>query len=242
MLEAGKDSSPALAIDGRRGLEVTWTFPASFPAGRATLDWSYQATGTLAVRGARGRLEQVVLPSDRMFQPAVSRIRVVVPLGMHVFEGTGIAEAGWTVSRTADGIVAERSNAPGGEAATIVAELGVDPARLIEPTWQRYADWAADLVPAFVAGGLFILVIGAGVLWIIRFQYPRRTASDADREERAAVRRGLRATGVVAVALAAVLAGVTWATLSHFGPWSQAVPLSVFVVGVVFLSVAERIV
>jgi hypothetical protein len=44
------------------------------------------------------------------------------------------------------------------------------------------------------------------------------------------------------MALAAVLALITWLALSRFGAWPLAVPLSVFLVGFVFVSVSRRIV
>jgi hypothetical protein len=91
-----------------------------------------------------------------------------------------------------------------------------------------------------------MLVIGAGVLWIVRFQYPRRrppvAISEAEERERAAVRSGLRLTGVVSIALSGVLALVTWLTLSHFGVWPMSLPVSILLIGVVFLLVGKRIV
>ena len=227
--------------DRRSVLELTWRLPRGGAGGVHTLEWSYGADGVLAVQGARGTLRHAVLSGSRSAIGA-ARVQLAVPPAMHVFEGTGIAEAGWRVSRTSDGIVADRRNLLPGESVTIVAELGIDPSRIAEPAWQRHEVWGRELVPAFISGGLFILVIGAGVLWIIRFQYPRANAGEHDHAERDSVRRGLRTTGFVALALAVALAGVTWATLSHFGVWPQAIAASIAVVGLVFVMVARRIV
>jgi uncharacterized ion transporter superfamily protein YfcC len=94
---------------------------------------------------------------------------------------------------------------------------------------------------------LFILVIGGGVLWIVRFQYPRRRRdagplTESEDRERSAVRAGLRTSGLVSVVLSVVLALVTWLTLSHFGWWPMSLPASILIVGLVFLAVGRRFV
>jgi hypothetical protein len=240
-LAPGGDGAVRLEVTGGDGLEAVWTFGADV-AGERELSFSYRADGAVAVQGRRGTLRQTVLAPARLFTVGRARIGVSVAPGLHVFEGTGIAEAGWTVSRTADGILAERADVAVDEAATVVVEMAIDPARVAEPVWQRDAEWGGQLVPAFISGGLFILTIGAGVLWIIRFQYSARGGRRLDDTARAAVHAGLRTTGYVAMALAAVLALITWLALSRFGAWPLAVPLSVFLVGFVFVSVSRRIV
>jgi hypothetical protein len=239
-LEPGAPGAASLEIGGRDDLDMTWTF-APGPAAERVVSFSYRAEGAVAVRGTRGALRHEAVPASRPYAIRAARIRAGVPDDMHMFDGSGIAEAGWTVARTADGILAERGGVDAGAGATVVLELGIDPARIAEPTWQRHEEWARQLVPAFVSGGLFILVIGAGVLWIIRFQYPRRLAGQ-DVQERQVVRQGLRTTGVAGLGFAVLLAGVMWLTLRHLGPWSMAVPASVFIVGAVFLVVSRRLV
>lgn len=246
----GRDLQPGAAgaaevtvADGAR-LTVTWTFPATAGSSR-TFGLAYRVRGAVAVRGQRGTLRQVVVASARPHPIGASRVRLVVPDGIHVFEGTaGMAEAGWSVVRTPDGIDAARPGVGPEEGATVMAEISVDPAVVAEPLWQRHEEWTRQLIPAFLAGGLFILVIGAGILWIVRFQYPRRgpglIAGNDDERERQVVRTGLRTSGRAAVVLAVALAGVTWVTLGHFGVWPLALPLAIFVVGLVFVALGPR--
>jgi hypothetical protein len=234
--------STSVEVSDGDDLDATWTFAPGPAAAERTISFTYRAEGAVAVRGTRGTLQHVAVPPSRRYAVRAARIRAVVPEGMHVFEGTGIAEAGWTVARTADGIVAERGGVEAGAGATVQMELGIDPAAIAEPMWQRHAEWASQMVPAFISGGLFILVIGAGILWIIRFQYPRRHASAADQNERHTVRTGLRTSGAASMGFAAILAAVMRLTLSHAGAWSMALPISLFLVGLAFVAVSRRIV
>jgi hypothetical protein len=238
------DAPGAASIEVSLGddLDVTWTFAPGPAAAERKVSFTYRAEGAVAVRGTRGTLRHVAVPTSRRYAVRAARIRAVVPADMHVFEGTGIAEAGWTVARTSDGILAERGGLDAGAGATVQMELGIDPARIAEPTWQRQAEWASQMVPAFISGGLFILVIGGGILWIIRFQYPRRQASAADQGERHMVRMGLRTSGAASMGFAALLAAVMRLALSHAGAWSMALPISLFLVGLVFVAVSRRIV
>ena len=241
-LEPGQEGPTSLDIEQGPGLKATWTFP---PASDSTkvFQIAYRAHAAVAVRGDRGTIRLTTIPSERRYDIEAASLVFSADPPLHLFEGTGIAEAGWTVSRIGDGIAAERKGLKPGEGATVMAEVGIDRAVIAEPAWQRYEDWGRDLIPAFISGGLFILVIGAGVLWIVRFQHPKRRASVVDdAQERAAVRSGLRTTGLVAVVLSVVLAGVTSLTLSHFGWWPMSLPVSILVVGVVFLAVARRVV
>ena len=245
-MKPGRHGETELEVDADGDLDVVWTFPSS---GRLThvIELAYRATGAVAVRGNRGIVRQTAVPAGRTFSIERANVRLAVDPGMHHFDGAGIAEAGWVVVRTGDGIAAERTGLAPPDGAIVLAEVAIDPAVIAEPSWQRYEDWTRDLIPAFVSGGLFILVIGAGVLWIIRFQYPRARAgsdprSSAETRERDAVRAGLRTSGYVAVVLSAALAVVTWLTLRHFGWWPMSLPLSIFIVGVVFLGVRKTIV
>ncbi len=237
-IEPGSHGNTALDVDDGDSLTVVWTFPASPNATRA-FELVYRANGAVAVRGGRGTIRYVAVPDGRTYPIEKATVQLAVDPEMHRFDGAGIAEAGWTVSRTADGIAAERTGLAPTEGATVMAEVGIDPAVIAEPSWQRYQDWTDDLIPAFVSGGLFILVIGGGVLWIVRFQYPRRRRdagplTEAEDRERSAVRAGLRTSGLVAVVLSVVLAFVTWLTLSHFGWWPMSLPVSILAVGLCF--------
>jgi hypothetical protein len=245
-IQPGSYGDASLQVDDDRGLRVVWMFPPS-PEATRVFEVVYRANGAVAVRGIRGTIRHVAVPGGRTYGIESAAVRLAVDPDLHRFDGAGIAEAGWTVSRTSDGIAGERRSLAPNDSATVMAEVGIDPAAIAEPSWQRYEDWTRDLIPAFVSGGLFILVIGGGVLWIVRFQYPRRKRgasplTDVEDRERIAVRAGLRTSGYVTVVLSGVLAVVTWLTLSHFGWWPMSLPASILIVGLVFLAVNRRFV
>ena len=245
-LAPGQTGEMSLDVDDGRGLTATWTFPPG-PNGTRVFQISYRANGAVAVRGTRGNIRQTAISSERQYDVDEASVLLAVDPRLHLFDGLGIAEAGWTVARTADGISGERTGLSAQQGATFVAEVAIDPNTITEPVWQRHEEWGRDLIPAWISGGLFILVIGGGVLWIVRFQYPRRRRgasplTDTEDRERIAVRSGLRTSGLVSVVLSIVLAVVTWLTLSHFGWWPMSLPVSILAVGLVFVALARRFV
>jgi hypothetical protein len=78
-----------------------------------------------------------------------------------------------------------------------MAEFAIDAATMPRPRWQDDERRAQDMMPAFLSGGLFILVVAAGILWIVRFQYP---------SERVPLRDSRPADTPIAPALAVALA------------------------------------
>ena len=107
------------------------------------------------------------------------------------------------------------------------------------PLAERHQVQARNLTPAFLSGGLFILVIGAGVLWIVRFQYPVK-ARDTAAAEREEVRRGLWYAGLACIGLGLLTALAVRGLLGHLGVWPQALAVSILLVGIVFLIVHRR--
>jgi len=235
--------SVAVEHSGRR-LRVVWTVPAASNAVRA-FGLRYQVQRAVEIRENRGTLRIPLLPDPRSYVILSGHLELSTPDDVPLLDGSGIAEAGWTVARTANGLSGERSGIPADQSGTFVAELGVDRAVLVEPTWQGTQAFGRELVPAFVSGGLFILVIGIGVFGIIRFQYGAargRSRAPGDRDSRESVRTGLRNAGLAAMAVGAATAGLTWMTLSDFGMWPQIIPASILCVGVAFAALGRRMV
>jgi hypothetical protein len=216
-------------------LDVRWALPATPDA--HDLGLRYHLRGALEISGSHARLVWNAIPARRSFTVTDAQLSASVLPTADVFALTGIDQAGWAVTRRPDGFSATRQVVPSGEPATIVLELSV-PDGTPEPLWQIRADRSEQLMPSFVSGGLFILVIGAGILWIVRFQYPRRHGADID-AERAAVWAAMRRGGRVTLALAVVSAVTIHLAMRTFGPWPQAISISIAVVGIA-LEVAGR--
>jgi hypothetical protein len=130
-----------------------------------------------------------------------------------------------------------------GERATVLAQLAVNPATMTEPRWQHDQAFGRQLIPAFISAGLFILVIGVGVIWIIRFEALSRTGRRTGWRQAMPARtaEGLFTAGIVCLAFGlAVLAGTCFFILRRYGDWSIAIPASILVVGALFMIVGRR--
>jgi len=66
-------------------------------------------------------------------------------------------------------MAAARQDLPASTGATVIAALALRAGSLADPRWRINLEWSQELIPAFISGGFFILVTGAGILWIIRF-------------------------------------------------------------------------
>jgi hypothetical protein len=90
-------------------------------------------------------------------------------------------------------------------------------------------DLATYLRPAFIAGAIFLLIVGAGVLVMVRLRFHK-----TDPDGRGAA-RDLRNAGVVVVVFGlAVAATATW-LISSVGPWVFAVPGALIADGLAFI-------
>jgi hypothetical protein len=202
----------------------------------------YRATGVLGVFGRRGQFEWPAIPIARTYPIAAARLDLTVPPGVVRLGAWGLAEAGWQVTALPNGIAAERGAVPPDQGATVLAEMAVDPARIAEPRWQHDAALGRQLVPAFISGGLFILTIGAGVVWLIRFEassHARESAGQSSGEQ-SRTTEGLYVAGLVCLIFGLALAVVTHLTLSRYGAWSMAIPGGVLLVGLLFVLTGKR--
>jgi hypothetical protein len=149
-----------------------------------------------------------------------------------------VAERGWTVTRTTDGIQAVREGIAPDEQGTVLAEVSV-PETLPEPRWQFGRDRQREFIPAFISAALFILVCGAGAVWMIRLQHPRRNrtrgSSDSGTSagEWADMLHGLHRAAYICLLVGVVTGLVMWLWLVRFGPWQFAVPASIVVVAII---------
>ena len=161
------DSAPEVATED--GLTVDWPVPAG-PDAVHTLVVTYHATGAVAVRGANATLWWRILPADRAFDVEHAVARLSLPPGTLLAHAPWTPEPGWTITREGNLLTAEARNIAADQPATLVVPFSVDPRAIVEPRWQFNLERGLELVPAFIAGGLFILVTGIGALVMIRLQ------------------------------------------------------------------------
>jgi hypothetical protein len=226
---------------GIDGFLVTWRLEDTAAAERA-LGLRYRATGVLAIEGQRGALVWHALPPRRDYAIGAVRIVVTVPPGTLRVGSWGIAEPAWQVVELSNGIAAGRGQLAPADQGTVLAQVAVEPATLSEPQWQHEAALSRQLIPAFISGGLFILVIGAGVLWIIRLEAVTRTGRRSGWRQAvpAQTAEGLYTAGLVCAAFGVIVLGVVYFTLRRYGDWSLAIPASILAVGAMFLLAGKR--
>jgi len=230
--------SPIAFSDGK-ALRVRYTFPAAVDA-RRTLTLVYQAKNVVEISGRRGRVRLTLLDKARNFDVGQARLAILPPAGVGLLDQSGLSEAGWNVAHLDGGIAGERAKLAADESASVDAQLPIEPSEMGDPVWQLNAERVDQFALAFISGGLFILVVGVGVIWIVRFEHPRRRTDDE--EERKVVRRGLKLGGLACVALSGAAYAVAVLALSQFGIWPLAMPASILIVGLLLVAVSSWIV
>lgn len=209
-----------------------------------TVGLNYEVLSAVGVRRPRGHLEWPVLEAGRGFDVGSVSITLDVPDGAHIYDGTGMAEAGWIVEVASGRITARREHVAADESATLLAVFDVDRSRVRQGAWEWNLDRQEQYRFALIAAGLFILVIGAGILAQLRVQYPPVKADSADdarlafRADRQMLFRGLRLSAVVGLVVAAMSAFAAHQWLSGLGPALQLIPGSMAFVSVLFLLAA----
>jgi len=209
-------------------------------AAPTVLELTYTITTAVGVREPRGRLEWPVLAAERDFGVGQITIALDLPQGSHVYDGTGMSEAGWLIEVAEGQITARRSGVAAIEAATFLAVFDVDRSRVRQGEWEWNLDRRAQYRFALIAAGLFILVVGAGILGQLRVQYPpvradaNTEAREATRADRRMLSRGLRVSAVVGLVVAACGAAAAHWWLPGLGLELQAVPGSIALVSLAF--------
>lgn len=254
--------SEAVEVDGRRvssgsdGLsisaqgnrvEIQWEASAA-PGRPRRLEIALIAKSGVAVTQPRAGLTWPVLAAGRGFDVARVHVDLVLPANAAIYQGTGMVEAGWSVARTTTGIQAVKEPVADAESGTLAGAFDFDRTGVSDPVWERNLDRRRQFLPAFLAGALFFLVIGAGTLIILRAQYPSRAALARrpgtpvpSHAERATAARGLVIAGMAGAAMAAACAVVAGTVLAFFGPWVQLIPASMAFVSLIFVASARRL-
>lgn len=91
-------------------------------------------------------------------------------------------------------------------------------------------DLATQLIPAFLSGGAFILIVAVSAVWMVGKQM-----SGWSSEEQVTAIRGLRATGYICFGLAVPLTIAAAMLAGRYGASIYAMPASVVIAGVIFL-------
>jgi hypothetical protein len=242
---ASGSSDRGVTVDapGRR-MTVRWPIPAD--GGSHTLSIRYRAFTALRIDEPRAFLSWPAIEANRGYDVTHGKLTLTLPPKAPFYRGTGIAQAGWTVERTTDGLVATRDAIPDREFVTMLAELDLNRDTMTEGQWQIDEDRQWNLLPAYACGALFMLVIGIGSLVMLNIQYPplKRSADAAARAaidpEYLVVARGLRVTALVGTIVAIACSAFVYFALPRLGPWIQLIPGGMILTAMLFVIAAPR--
>jgi hypothetical protein len=172
-------SSGEARLDRTGALRATWPIA---PADRSPhiLTLRYRLAGALPVQGTRGILRRPVLPVNRAYAVGAARVDLVVPPGSVFAAGPDLEGARAPLARRPDGATAELGPMAPGDRAVIAADIVLGSLNMAEPEWQSNAVRGQHLMPAFVSAGACLVVVGLGIVLMVRLQYPRPMAGDAD--------------------------------------------------------------
>lgn len=170
--EYRRDSHPGfLEIHYDRDREIKWQFaPAS---STHVFGLSYLLKNAVFESGIRGTASFLAIPSGGRPNISSARIAMAVPDTAVLLEDPWVEESGWKVTREAHGMTASRAPVPAGESATVGLEFAIDAMHVTTPDWQRREDFIEQFVPAWISGAVFILIVAAGILWMVRLKFPR---------------------------------------------------------------------
>lgn len=237
---------PEFRNDGVSGVVVTLdgvptgSTALQVPTGSHVLVRTYRAKNVVWISGIRGTVLWRALPADRNFHIAAASIAIALPDDAVLLDDPWTDEAGWTVKRLPHGMTAERTTAfADGETGTAGVEFTIDRMIPARPQWQIDADMAEEFIPAFVSAGLFIVVVGVGILFMLRVRFAA-SAPESAAPVRIAAARDLTITGWVVVGAGIVGAAFVHFALRRFGIWPMAIPASLLLVGVMFLVAGTR--
>ena len=235
----GHDGITDVRADGAEigegpGLRVRWAIDAS-ATGPVTRRLTYRVHGLVGVAGLRGSLTWSALGSGLPVPIDHVSLTLMLPEDAPLVDDPHIEEAGWTVVKTPHGMTASRDDVPAQSTATMGAAFVIDHMTTAQPRWQYQQARAAEFAPAFISAGLFILVVGAGVVAMLQFRVARGETTAGGVEG-----RDLRRSGVVTLIVGVLVTAATARMPGAFGPWSYSIGLSVVIVGLLFVLVAPR--
>ncbi|HSF99541.1 MAG TPA: DUF2207 domain-containing protein [Vicinamibacterales bacterium] len=157
---------------------VAWTGRGTAASTRV-FTLAYEARGVLAVSGARGVFIWPAVPAG----PDVverARVRLEWPEGSVPMQGPAVASDGWSASADATSVTFTAGNVPREAPPSVYVDLVLGDVTVAEPRWQADQLRARQLTPAFLAAGMFMVVVAAGILLMVRIQHPAfRPTGDA---------------------------------------------------------------
>lgn len=169
---------PAAGIVRRSSsLHVRWQFAPTANASH-TFELRYRALHVVSRETSGPRLQWSALPREHTYPIESARLLVRAPQGTLATAMT--AEGGDMQPATLwqDGLLVTRNALAANDGIALDVTFSVDTFRPAEPEWTVIEEHAQRLMPAFLAAGITLLVIGAGTIIMIRLRTRRIAATD----------------------------------------------------------------
>jgi hypothetical protein len=152
-------------------LDATWHLPLPV-SGAHVFVLKYRAAHAVETSGIRGTLAWRVLEGRHGYESAQTCVTVTIPGSAVILDNPGFEEPATTTTERRGGHDALCAVAAHGDSLTRRVTFTIDTMTAEEPAWQYHRRRARDLMPAFVSGGIFILVVAAGIIVMLRLKYP----------------------------------------------------------------------
>lgn len=173
VLPEGRGAGEARIRIGRRELRVVWRFPRTTDTTHQ-FTLRYRAMGAMRLETTGAHMDWHVLPTRHRYAISQAEVLWQVPAGAVSIGGPALEAEGWAWSREGDRLwVARKADVAVNETAILTDTIEVRTLQMAPPQWQIDADRARQLAPAFLVGALVILVMGAGIVVMMRFRYHR---------------------------------------------------------------------
>jgi hypothetical protein len=242
-LVPGSDTPPTrtlIDIRGDGGAHVRWPEIPADVLPLTSYRLAYRAEGALELIGTRAWLRWRLAPLRPPYPIAAMTVTLRVPPGVRLVEEPAIAGEGWTVTHNPGGMQAAHGALTADGDAVLTAVLDVGALTLLEPEWQRNADRAGEMAPAFLSGALCIIVVGLGAIVMVRVQYMKNRAMSALMSPGDAG-RGLMVTGLVVLVLGAATAAGMPFVIERYGTAIATIPASLILVAVLMIAAGARL-
>ncbi len=169
------DRGPGVRIRQRGDLDVRWEFEPTANRAR-TFELRYRAVRVLTRELEGPRLQWTALPQQHAYPISAARVTLRAP------EGTlavALAATGGDIHPATswqDGLVVSRDGL--GPNDTIALDVTFSPATIAPatPAWAVAAEFAQNMLPAFIAAGLALVSIGFGTLIMVAIRSKRALA------------------------------------------------------------------
>lgn len=176
VLPEGREAGQASIRIGRRELRVLWRFPETTnTTHQFTL--RYRAMGALRLDTRGAHLAWHILPTRHRY--AITEAELIWQLSGGAVSpgGPALESEGWSWTREGEQVwSARKRDIAVNETAVLTDHLESASLAVAPPRWQVDDDRGRQLAPAFIVGAAVILVMGAGMVVMMRLRYHRSKA------------------------------------------------------------------